>query len=324
MRYRKLGNSGLEVSEIGLGGNNFGFRLNEQESISIISHALDNGVNFIDTSNWYSQRGLSEQFIGKAIKGKRSQVVIATKFSFKMGDGPNEKGASRSHILQAIDDSLKRLNTDYIDLYQIHRPDPGTPLLETLSTLNDLVRAGKVRYIGCCNFKAWQVCDASWISQTHNFEPFITVQTEYNILNRSIENELVPLCRERNIGVIPWGPLAGGFLTGKYSRANAPSPGTRLHAMKLYNGYFTEGNFDKLVQLKNIADKHNRVLSDVAISWLLSRPYISSVICAATSKDQISANIASAGWKLPQKAVSEIEEITSDLLALEPLWGDLQ
>ena len=215
MEYRRLGCSGLKVSEISLGTNTFGRRADEQTSIAIVKHALDMGIIFIDTADTYD-RGRSEEFIGKAVKNQRSQVIIATKFGYPMGDGPNDRGGSRYYIMKAIETSLKRLQTDYIDLYQMHVPDPTTPIEETLRVLDDLVRAGKVRYIGCSNFAAWQLCEALWTSRLNNLQSFVTVQPRYNILDRQIETELVSCCQAYNIGVIPWGPLAGGFLTGKY------------------------------------------------------------------------------------------------------------
>ncbi len=215
MEYRRLGNSGLRVSQVGLGGNNFGGRANEQVSINVINHALDMGINFIDTADSYIE-GRSEELVGKAVKGKRSQVIIATKFGNPRSVGPSEQPGSRNHIMTALEASLKRLSTDYIDLYYLHYPDSGTPIEETLRTLDDMVRAGKVRYIACSNFAAWQLSNAIWTSKFDNLVSFIAVQSKYNLLDRSIEQELVPCCQAYGAGVIPWGPLASGFLIGKY------------------------------------------------------------------------------------------------------------
>ena len=227
MEYRNLGKSGLKVSEIGLGSLEFGGRLNEQESISVINQALELGINFIDTADVYNN-GRSEEFVGKAVKGRRSKVIIATKFGISTGEYPNDYGGSRAHIIAAIESSLKRLATEYVDLYYIHWPDPTTPIEETLRTLDALVSAGKVRYTACSNFAAWQLCEALWTSRANNLEAFMGVQTRYNLLDRSIESELVPCCQRYGVGVIPWGPLAEGFLTGKYQRGKPLPAGTRL------------------------------------------------------------------------------------------------
>jgi aryl-alcohol dehydrogenase-like predicted oxidoreductase len=221
MEYRRLGSSGLKVSEVGLGGNNFGWWADEPTSVAVISSALDAGINFIDTADAYD-RGHSEEFIGRALLGKRHRVIIATKFGFPMGDGPNDRGGSRHYVLRAVDNSLKRLQTDYIDLYYIHTPDASTPIEETLSALDSLVRSGKVRYTGCSNFAAWQLNEALWISQGARLASFAVVQQGYNLLSRQIEKELVPCCQAHGIGIIPYSPLANGLLTGKYRQGEAP------------------------------------------------------------------------------------------------------
>lgn len=312
MEYRKLGNSGLRVSEIGLGANNFGWRVDEPTSISIISHALDLGINFIDTSDWYGWRGGSEKCVGKGIKGKRAQVVIATKFGQPMGDGPNERGGSRYHIMKAVEASLKRLNTDYIDLYQIHIPDPTTPIEETLRAMDDLVRAGKVRYTGCSNFVAWQLSEAFWASRINHLASFVTVQSEYSLLNRAIERELVPCCQTHGIGIIPWGPLAGGLLTGKYQRAEAPPSESRITELygDIYGKLFNDANFDKLDKLKVFAAERDHSVAELAIAWLLSRPWVSTVITGATKIKQISGNVAAAEWKLTPEEISQLDQLS--------------
>ena len=205
MEYRRLGRSGLKVSEIGLGCNNLGIRADEETSFHIVNHALELGINFIDTADSYAQ-GRSEEIIGRAVMGKRSQVIIATKFGHPRSVGPHEQGGSRSFIMKAVEASLRRLHTDYIDLYYVHYPDSETQIQETLRALDDLARTGKVRYIGCSNFAAWQLCEALWTSKFNNLESFIAVQPRYNLLDRSIERELVPCCQTYGIGVIPWGP----------------------------------------------------------------------------------------------------------------------
>ncbi len=312
MEYRKLGNSDLEVSEVSLGANNFGWRVDEQTSISIISCALDLGINFIDTADWYGQRGRSEEFVGKGVKNKRSQVIIATKFGQPMGDSPNERGGSRHHIMQAVDASLRRLNTDYIDLYQIHIPDPTTPIEETLQALDELVQGGKVRYIGCSNFAGWQLCEALWTSKVNNLASFVTVQSGYSLLDRAIEQELVPCCQAYGIGVIPWGPLAGGILTGKYHRVKAVPPGSRIadpYGLP-YRQIFTDATFDKLDKLKAFAAKRGHSVTELAIAWLLSHSWLSTVITGATKIEQITANVAAAGWKLTPEEVSQLDQLS--------------
>ena len=309
MEYRRLGSSGLRVSEIGLGSNNFGWRIDEQTSIGVINHAVDMGVNFIDTADVYG-RGQSEEFVGKAVKDKRSQVIIATKFASPMGEGPNDRGGSRYYIVKAVEASLRRLQTEYIDLYQMHRADPATPIEETLRALDDLVRAGKVRYIGCSNFAAWQLCEALWTSEVNNLESFVTVQPQYNLLNRSIEQELAPCCQAYGVGVIPYSPLASGFLTGKYRRGEEVPAGTRLGSNPaMQSRVLTDGNFDMLAKLEAFAAERGHSMGELAIAWLLSRPWLSTVIAGATKIEQVSANVAAAEWKLSAEEVAELDQI---------------
>ncbi len=310
MEYRKLGNSGLKVSEIGLGGDTFGRWADEQTSIAIINHALDLGINFIDTADVYGGRGQSEEFIGKVVKGKRSQVFIATKFRTAMGEGPNEGGGSRHHIMSAVDASLRRLNTDHIDLYQIHSPDSTTPIEETLRALDDLVHAGKVRYIGCSNFAAWQLCEALWISKVNNLHSFVTEQPQYNLIDRHIEQDLVPCCQTYGIGVIPYYPLAAGFLTGKYRRGEAPPAGSRFNSEPSYLQILSDANFDKLDKLQTFASQRGHSITELAIAWLLSHPWVSTVISGATKIEQVSANVAAVEWKLTANEVAQLEKIT--------------
>jgi len=298
MEFRRLGNSGLKVSEIGLGGNNFGRRADKETSIDIINHALEMGINFIDTAENYAQ-GKSEELIGLAIKGKRYDVIIATKFGHPLTVGLDRQGGSRSYIMKAIDDSLRRLNTDYIDLYYLHWPDSETPIQETMRTLDDLVRIGKVRYIGCSNYSAWQLNDALWTSKVQNLESFITVQSKYNLLERSIEQELVHCCQTHGVGIIPWGPLANGFLTGKYRRGQDIPVGTRFAIPSpVYSKILISENFDKLDKLEAFASERGHSVGELAIAWLLSHPWLGSVIAGAMNIEQISANVAAADWKL--------------------------
>ncbi len=307
MEYRRLGKSGLKVSELGLGANNFGWWADEQTSIAVINHALDLGINYIDTADMYD-RGHSEEFVGKALKGKRDQVIIATKFAHPMGDGPNDKGGSRYYIMKAVEASLRRLQTDYIDVYQMHVPDRETPVEETLRALNDLVQSGKVRYIGCSNFAAWQLCEALWTSKVNNLHAFMTVQVRYNILERSIETELVPCCREYDIGVIPWGPLAGGFLTGKYQQgAKAPADARLANPVAIYSHIFTDENWKRLAALKAFAAGRGHTITELAIAWLLAKPWINSVIAGARTIEQLSANLPAVQWKLTDDEIAEVD-----------------
>jgi len=302
MEYRRLGNSGLKVSEVSLGGNRFGWQVGEQASIAIINHTLEMGINFIDTADLYDQ-GRSEEFVGKTVKSKRSQVIIATKFGY-------ETGNSRYHIMKAVDASLRRLQTDHIDLYQIHLPDATTPIEETLRTLDNLVQAGKVRYIGCSNFAAWQLCEALWTSKVNNLESLVTIQTRYNLLERQAETELVPCCQAYGVGVIPWGPLAGGFLTGKYRHGEKPPPNKLLsRPMLLYTNIFTEANWNKLAKLEAFAAERGHTVGELAIAWLRTKPWVNTVIVGAEKIEEVSANVAAAEWKLRPEEVTEVEAI---------------
>jgi aryl-alcohol dehydrogenase-like predicted oxidoreductase len=310
MEYRGLGNSGLKVSQIGLGGNNFGWWADEPTSITVINHAIDMGINFIDTADVYD-RGHSEEFIGKALKGKRFQVIIATKFGNPMGEGPNERGGSRHYIMKAVDASLKRLQTDYIDLYQMHLPDSTTPIEETLRALDDIVRAGKVRYVGCSNFAAWQLCEALWASKFNNLHSFVTVQPLYNLLARQIERELVPCCQAYHVGIIPYSPLAGGFLTGKYHKGEKPPTDGRLSGPNpAFGRIFTEDNWDKLAKLEAFATERGHTVGELAIAWLLAKPWLSTVIAGARKIEQVSANLAAGQWKLTAEEVAKVEAIS--------------
>ena len=310
MQYRKLGNSGLDISTVGIGTNNFGRRMDLNATQKVIHKAIDLGINFFDTSNTYGNQ-LSEEYIGKTItKDIRRNIIIATKFGMDMGGLPNNIGASRKHILEQVDDSLKRLNTDYIDLYQIHVPDPHTPILETLTTLNDLVRSGKVRYIGCSNFAGWQIAQAMETSRKESLEAFVSNQPEYSMLNRSIETEILPACENYKLGILPFFPLANGFLTGKYKRNQPPPSGTRLsESAESANAYFTSKNFDIIEKLEQLANDANHTVTELAISWLLSNNNVSSVISGATKTSQLEINAKAADWDLETDVFDEIEII---------------
>jgi aryl-alcohol dehydrogenase-like predicted oxidoreductase len=311
MEYRNLGNSGLKVSVVGLGCNNFGMRIDTEQTRVVVNKALDEGINFFDSADIYGNRGGSETMLGKALGPRRHEVVVASKFGMAMGDGPFMKGASRRYIMAAAEASLKRLNTDYMDLYQIHFPDPETPQEETLNALNDLVRAGKVRYLGSSNFAGYQVADAAWISKTQGLAPYISAQNQYNLLDRRIEKDLTPACQQFGVGILPYFPLASGFLTGKYKRGEEPSKDTRLGAMaSMAKSALTESNFATLEKLQEFARGHGHSVLELAIGWLASMPAVSSVIAGATKPEQVSANVKGGDWKLSAEELAEVDKIT--------------
>jgi aryl-alcohol dehydrogenase-like predicted oxidoreductase len=313
MEYRNLGKSGLKVSVLGLGANNFGWWIDESGSAAVINHALEIGINYIDTADMYDN-GRSEEFIGRILKGRRKEALIATKFGMKMGEGINDRGGSRWYIMRALEASLKRLQTDYVDLYQMHQPDPTTPIEEALRALDDLVKSGKVRYIGCSNFAGWQLSEALWTSRINSLNSFVTVQPKYNLLERQIEQELVPCCKAHGVGVIPWGPLAGGFLTGKYRRGEQPStpaPGARPAKafLYLYSTVMTDANWERLGKLDAFVRARGHEVAELAIAWLLSHPWLSTVIAGATKPEQLDANLIGAEWKLTPEEVTQVEQI---------------
>jgi aryl-alcohol dehydrogenase-like predicted oxidoreductase len=317
MDYRRLGNSGLQVSVIGLGTNNFGGRTDYPQAERILKQAVDEGINLIETSNTYGE-GVAEEFIGKALKENRDQVLIATKVASNMGDGPNSHGMSRKHILTEVENSLRRLQTDYIDLYQIHYYDPFTPMDEALRTMHNLVVQGKVRYIGCSNFAAWQVAEAMGVVRALDLEPIVSVEPEYSMLKRAIEKELLPCCQRYNIGILPYFPLASGFLTGKYKRGQAVPAGTRLSVQTRRAEFIlTEENFDVLEQLEAFASARSRTMVELAFAWLLTHPQVGSVIAGATQPEQIVTNANASDWRLTP---DEMEELDGVLRTLAPSW----
>jgi aryl-alcohol dehydrogenase-like predicted oxidoreductase len=311
VEYRNLGNSGLKVSAVGLGCNNFGIRNDAEQTRAIVHRALDEGITLFDTADIYGNRGGSEELLGKALQERRREVIVATKFGMAMGDGPYLRGGSRRYIAAAADASLKRLGTDYIDLYQIHQPDSETPQQETLEALNDLVRSGKVRYIGCSNFAAWQTVDALWISRTNNLAAYVSAQNQYNLLDRRIERELVPACRQFGVGILPYFPLASGFLTGKYKRGAESPKGARLSLVKrLADQTLTDENFATLERLEKFARNRERTLLELAVGWLASQPQVSSVISGATSPEQVVENVKAGNWKLTAEELGQVDQLT--------------
>ena len=265
------------------------------------------GINMIDTANSYSG-GRSEEFIGRALKGKRHKAIIATKVSSRVGEGPNMGGNSRQHILAEVENSLRRLGTDYIDLYQIHWWDPDTPIEETLKVLSDLISQGKVRYIGCSNFKAWQLCEAVWTARASGLASFASVQPRYSMMDREVESELTPFCGSYGVGILPYYPLANGFLTGKYVRGQTAPEGTRLADND--RGMFTDENFDMLERLEAFCAERDHTVLELAFAWLLANPNVSSVIAGATRAEQVVGNAKAGGWSLTEE---EYDEVTAML-----------
>ena len=311
MEYKNLGSSGLRVSVVGLGCNNFGRRCDQAATTAVVEKALDSGVTLFDTADVYGPRGLSEEFLGVALKGKRREAIIATKFMGPMGEGTLWSGASRRYIFDAIDASLKRLDTDYVDLYQIHFPDVNTPIAETMRALDEVVRSGRARYVGCSNFAGWQVVEAQWVARSGHFSEFVSAQNQYNLLDRRIERELVPAADAYGLGVLPYFPLASGFLTGKYKQGEAPPEGTRLAAGGgMADRVLNEGNFETLQKLQSFAESAGHNMLELAIGWLASQPHVSSVISGATKPEQVEQNVAAAEWKLNAEEMAKVNEIT--------------
>jgi aryl-alcohol dehydrogenase-like predicted oxidoreductase len=295
MTYRRLGGSGLAVSVAGLGCNNFGLRIGLDETRAVVDAALDEGVTLFDTSDSY---GSSEELLGEVLEGRRDDVVIATKFGSALrGANGADWGArgSRRYIRRAVERSLRRLRTDWVDLYQIHRPDPLTPIEETLAALNELVEEGKVRYVGSSNFAAWQVADAAWVARDRGYERFVSAQNNYNLLDRDVEAELVPACEHFGVGLLPYFPLASGMLTGKYRRGEPPPDDSRLKQWNM-TAAMTDARFDAVEKLEAFAAERSVALLDVALGGLAAQPAVASVIAGATRPDQVRANVAATAW----------------------------
>jgi aryl-alcohol dehydrogenase-like predicted oxidoreductase len=305
-----LGDSGLRVSAVGLGCNNFGRRLAEGGAREVVATALDAGITLFDTADIYSE-GQSEEILGKALRGRREQAIIATKFGGQMGTSPFQRGASRRWLRIAVEASLRRLGTEWIDLYQLHFPDGDTPIEETLQTLDDLVHEGKVRYIGSSNFAAWQVADAEWTARTNHQERFVTAQNEYNLLQRSVEAELTPACVRYGIGIIPYSPLASGLLTGKFRRGEPPPPDTRIGKNpQLARRWLTDRNFDLVESLQQFAERRSLSLLDVVIGGLAAQPQVASVIAGAMTPEQVLANVRAGQWRPSGEDLDELDRIT--------------
>jgi aryl-alcohol dehydrogenase-like predicted oxidoreductase len=307
MRMRTLGGSGLKVSEVGIGCNNFGGRMDQAATQAVVDAAIGAGINFFDTADIYGNRE-SEVQLGRALAGRRHDVVVATKFGIQTGPGPNQRGGSRGYIMAAVDASLKRLGTDYIDLYQMHRPDAETPIEETLRALDDLVRAGKVRYLGSSNYSGWQIADADWTARSRGLDRFVTAQNHLSLLERGAEAEVLPACRRFGVGMLPYFPLASGLLTGKYVRNEAPPAGTRL-AGPAGARSLNDRNFEVVEKLSAFAAARGHSLLDLAFGWLLSQPVMTSVIAGATKPEQVLANAAAAKWRLSDEEMREVGQL---------------
>jgi 1-deoxyxylulose-5-phosphate synthase len=309
MQYKRLGRTGLKVSEICLGTMTFGSQADEQASRAIVRRALDAGVNFFDTANVYNA-GVSEEFTGRALKDIRRDIVLATKVHGKMGPGPNDQGQSRKHIMDAIEQSLRRLGTDYIDLYQVHRFDPTTPLEETLRALDDLVHSGKVRYLGASNYAAWQLCTALWTSDKFGLARYDCLQPRYNLISRAIDQEVLPLCQAQGVGVIVYNPLAGGMLTGKHRRQAPPAAGTRFDINPMYhNRYWQERVFDAVDRFRNIAAGTGHSMAQVALAWSLTNPVVTSAILGASRVEQLDETLPAVDITLGAEQLRQLDEL---------------
>ncbi|HKV44813.1 MAG TPA: aldo/keto reductase [bacterium] len=307
MEYLPLGRTGTKASAIGLGTNSFGGRADRATSIAILHRALDAGISLIDTANIYTATA-SETIIGEGLKGRRHHALVATKGGMKTGEGPNDRGSSRVHLMRELEGSLRRLQTDYVDLYQIHAWDDDTPVEETQRTLDDMVRSGKVRYVGASNYAAWQLCKALWVSDRRGFVRFESVQPEYSLADRAVERELVPFCRNQGIGVIAYFPLAGGILTGKYRRGQEPPKGSRALTQPQFAKRISDLNLRLAEDVAGLADEVHCTPSQLALAWLIRRPTVCSAIAGATSVAQLEENLAALDVKPSDSVLARLDE----------------
>ena len=318
MKTRYLGNTGIRVSELCFGAMTFGGKgywtnvgkVQQKEADELVSSAIDGGINFFDTADVYSE-GLSEEILGKALGNKRNSIVLATKVRGRTGPGHNDIGLSRKHIIDSCNASLKRLGTDFIDLYQVHSYDPRTPLEETLRSLNDLVRQGKVRYIGASNFTGWQLMKALAISEKQNLERFVTLQALYSLIARDLENELVPLALDQKLGILPWSPLGGGFLTGKYRRGKPrPDGARRTDPTNQFLQFNEEKGFDIVDELEKTAQNHNATVTQAALNYLLRKSGVTSVIIGAKNMEQLTDNLKTVDWEMTAEEVTRLDDLS--------------
>ena len=317
MEYRQLGPAGVRVSVIGLGTNRFGAsKVMPQDEVNrVVAAAQDLGINFIDSADIYPAQGgrrtpgKSEKTLGKALKGRWDKFVVATKFVIAVGDGANDRGASRYHMMNQAEKSLRRLKNDYIDLYYVHRWDPQTPVEETLRGLDDLVRMGKVRYVGCSDFAAWQLARANAIAELRSWSAFVAIQSEYHMLERYVEREVLPYCQVHNVGFVPYYPLAGGFLTGKYRRGEPAPEGTRGEFSAQVQQYMQDTYYDTVDRLQSWVEARGHGLNELAQAWLLAQPQVSSVITGATRLEHLLANVKAVEWTLTAEEVAEVNAL---------------
>lgn len=311
MLDRNVGRSGLRVSLVGLGCNSFGGRIEARESIAVIRQALDAGITFFDTADVYANNR-SEEIVGQALEGVRKDIVLATKFGLTMQEPRQLASASRQYIIAALERSLRRLRTDWIDLYQLHVPDPRTPVEETIRALDDLVRQGKIRYFGCSNMPAWQIVEANWTALMLGLNGFVSCQSEYNLLARDAERETIPALRSRGIGLLPYLPLAGGLLTGKYRQNEPPPPDTRLaKSPRVARRFLTAPNMTVVEALRAFADARGRTLVELAFSWLAAKPEVACIMAGATRPEQVRQNVAAIGWRLTDEEITEVDRIVA-------------
>lgn len=317
MRYNRLGNSGLQVSALGLGTNSFGKRADQETSVRILHTAMDQGINFIDTANIYAGSE-SERIIGLALEGRRHNAVLATKAGLPKHEGPGGSGSSRHHLMQELEGSLRRLKTDYVDLYQIHTFDPYTPLEETLRTLDDLISAGKVRYIGASNYAAWELMKALGISEARNLAKYISIQCSYSLADRTPEAELLPLCLDQGLGIIPYFPLAGGILTGKYAGSSSAPAGSRAETDPNFRRFLTPERISLGEQVSALADELGTSPAALSLAWLMNRPAVSTVIVGATTVEQVQHNLQSLSASPDAGILEQLDQASAAFRTGEP------
>jgi aryl-alcohol dehydrogenase-like predicted oxidoreductase len=322
MEFRILPKTGLRVSRLSLGTMTLGAQADEATALRMVDYSLEVGINFIDTANVYN-RGVSETILGKALKGRRDKVILASKVSLKMGDAPDEQGLARAAVHKAIDSSLERLGTDYLDVYYLHQPDYATPIEETLEAVDELVRAGKVRFPATSNYAAWQIAETICICEKRGYEPFRISQPMYNLLARGIDEEFLPFCKRFNVAVVPYNPLAGGLLTGKHSRQAGPPPGTRFHGNKLYQDrYWQADHFAAVEDLRAIAQEAGKTLVELSLQWLLTQSAVDSIILGASRLDQLQENVKAAeGAPLDESILARCDEVWKRLRGVTPKYS---
>ncbi len=322
MEFRTLPKTGLKVSRLSFGTMTFGSQTDEATARRIMDCCLDAGINFIDTANVYN-RGAAETIVGKTLKGRRDKVILASKVRGKMGDAPDEEGLSRAAMHKAIDASLQRLGTDYVDLYYLHQPDYAAAIEETLETMQELVRAGKVRFPAISNYAAWQVTEVNWICEKKGYQPYFISQPMYNLIARGIEEEYLPFCKRFGVAVVPYNPLAGGLLTGKHSSASGPTAGTRFDGNKMYQDrYWLDDDFAAVEELRRIAKEAGKTLVQLALQWLLSQPVVDSIILGASRLEQLQENLKAAqGGVLDQPILSRCDAVWKRLRGITPKYN---